>query len=148
VLYNRNTREGTISFTVRLDRSGNPFSSGAQLSWVVGFADSRNYVLLRLDKEAFYRSAIVNSVPQQQTTIKHRIPTNVPYVNLRAQMFGNRLVHEYSTQPNLWHDLDAWGTAGVPTTRPRGLLDGQFGFFLPAAEEVTISNFYFYPPTK
>jgi serine/threonine-protein kinase len=148
VLYNRNARDGTISFTVRLDRNGNPFSSGSRMNWVVGFADSRNYVQLQLDKDDFYRTAIVDSVPQQAAKIAHRIPTNVPYVNLRAQMQGSRLVHEYSTQPNLWHDLDAWGTGGVPTTRPRGLLDGQFGFFLPGTEELTISNFFFYPPTK
>jgi beta-xylosidase len=118
------------------------------MNWVAGFADSRNYVLLQLDKDDFYRSAIVDSVPQQATKIPHRIPTNVPYVNLRAQMQGNRLVHQYSTQPNQWHNLDAWGTGGVPTKRPRGLLDGQFGFFLPGTEELTISNFFFYPPTK
>jgi serine/threonine protein kinase/Tfp pilus assembly protein PilF len=147
VLYNRNAREGTASFTVRLDR-GNPFSGGSRLNWMVGFADSRNYVLLQLDKDDFYRSVIVNSVPQQQVKIPHRIPTNVPYIYLRAQLLGNRLVHEYSTQPNLWQELDAWGTGGVPTTRPRGLLDGQFGFFLPGTQELTISNFYFYPPAR
>jgi serine/threonine-protein kinase len=148
VLYNRNAREGTIAFTIRLDRNGNPFSGGARLSWVVGFADSRNYVLLQLDKDDFYRSAIVDGVPQQPLKKEHRVPTNVPYVNLRVQLQGSRLVQEYSTQPNLWHDLDAWGTGGVATTRPRGLLDGQFGFFLPGTEDLAISNFFFYPPTK
>ena len=115
---------------------------------MVGFADSRNYVLLQLDKDTFYRTPIVNSVPQPQTKIPHRIPTNGPYVYLRAQILGSRLVHEYSTQPKIWETLDTWDTAGVASTGPRAILDGQFGFFLPGAEELTISNFYFYPPTK
>ena len=148
VLYNRNAHEGTISFTVRLDGNRNPFSGGSRLNWVVGFADSRNYVLLQVDKDDFYRSAVIDSVPQQQMKKPHRIPTSGPYVYFRVQILGNRLVHEYSTQPNVWHDLDDWATEGGPTTRPRGLLDGQFGFFLPGTLELTISNFFFYPPTK
>jgi hypothetical protein len=148
VLYNRNAREGTISFTVRLDRNGNPFSGGSRLSWMVGFADSRNYVLLQIDKDDFYRLAVVDAVPQQQTKKEHRIPTNGPYVYFRAQILGNRLVHEYSTQQNVWQPLDAWSPAGVATTGPRAILDGQFGFFLPGSEELTISNFFFYPPAK
>ena len=148
VLYNRSAREGTVSFTVRLDRNGNPFSGGARLNWVVGYADSRNYVQLQLDKDDFYRSAIVDSVPQQQVKKEHRIPTNVPYVNIRAQIVGSRLVHEFSTQQNVWRDLDAWAVGGVATTGTRAILDGQFGFFLPGTDELTISNFFFYPPTR
>jgi cytoskeletal protein RodZ len=148
VLYNRSGDEGTISFTVRLDRNGNPFSSGARLNWVVGFADSRNYILLQLDKDSFYRQAVVNSVPQSATKKDHDIPNNVPYVNLRVQLIGSRLVHEYSTKPNEWRTLDAWATAAVPVTSTRSLLDGRFGFFLPGDEEITISNFLYYPPAR
>jgi hypothetical protein len=148
VLYNRTGDEGTISFTVRQDRSGNPFSSGARLNWVVGFADSRNFILLQLDKDSFYRQAVVNSVPHSATKKDHNIPNNVPYVNLRVQLLGSRLVHEFSTRPNEWRTLDAWATAAVPVTGTRSLLNGQFGFFLPGDEEITISNFLYYPPVR
>jgi hypothetical protein len=148
VLYNRTGDEGTISFTVRLDRSGNPFSSGARLNWVVGFADSRNYILLQLDKDSFYRQAVVNSVPHSATKKDHDIPNNVPYVNLRVQLLGSRLVHEFSTRANEWRTLDAWATAAVPVTGTRSLLNGQFGFFLPGDEEIAISNFLYYPPVR
>jgi len=148
VLYNRTGDEGTISFTVRLDRSGNPFSSGARLNWVVGFADSRNYILLQLDKDSFYRQAVVNSVPHSTTKKDHDVPNNVPYVNLRVQLLGGRLVHEFSTRPNDWRTLDAWATAAVPVTGTRSVLNGQFGFFLPGDEEITISNFLYYPPAR
>jgi tetratricopeptide (TPR) repeat protein len=148
VLYDRPGSQGTISFTIRLDRSGNPFSSGSRLNWVVGYADSTNYVLLQLDKDAFYRSVVTNGGTQPPTRSEHRIPNNVPYINFRVQLAGNRLVHEYSTQSNVWQTLDSWSTAGAGTpTAKREILDGRFGFFLPGAEEIAISNFYYYPPT-
>ena len=148
VLYNRDAREGMISFTVRLDRSGNPFSSGSRLGWMVGFADAGNYVSLQIDKDDFYRSIVVGGVQRPLVKKEHKIPTNGPYVYFRLQILGDRLVHEYSTQPNVWRPLDAWSIAGVATTGPRAILDGQFGFFLPGTEELTISNFFFYPPAK
>jgi beta-xylosidase len=129
-----------------MDRAGNPFSSGSRLNWVVGYADSTNYILLQLDKDAFYRSVVSNGTPQPPTRLEHSIPSNVPYVNLRVQLAGDRLVHEYSTQPNVWQTLDNWSTAGAPATATRRLLDGRFGFFLPGAEEIAISNFRYYPP--
>jgi hypothetical protein len=148
VLYNRSGSQGTISFTVRLDRNGNPFSSGSRLKWVVGYADSTNYIMLQLDKDTFYRSVVTNGTPQPPTTQEHRIPDNVPYVNLRVQLIGNRLVHEFATQANVWQVLDNWSTAGTgaPAASKREILDGQFGFFLPGAEEIAISNFRYYPP--
>ena len=149
VLYDRAGSQGTISFTIRMDRSGNPFSSGSRLNWVVGFADSRNYVQLQLDKDALYRRVVTNGTPQTPTTVPHRIPDNAPYVNLRVQLIGNRLVHEFATQENNWQVLDNWSSAGsAPAGSTRELLDGQFGFFLPGAEEIAISNFRYYPPAK
>jgi hypothetical protein len=149
VLYDRTGSLGTISFTIRMDRNGNPFSSGSRLNWVVGYADSTNYVLLQLDKDAFYRSVVINGTPQPPTRLEHSIPSNAPYVNLRVQLAGNRLVHEYSTQSNVWQTLDNWSTAAAgAATAKRELLDGRFGFFLPGAEEVAISNFRYYPPAN
>jgi hypothetical protein len=148
VLYDRTGSQGTISFTIRMDRNGNPFSSGSRLNWVVGYADSTNYVMLQLDKDAFYRSVVSNGTPQPPTRLEHTIPSNVPYVNLRVQLVGNRLVHEYSTQSNVWQTLDNWSTAGAPAPATRGLLDGRFGFFLPGAEEIFVSNFRYYPEAR
>ena len=53
-----------------MDRSGNPFSSGSRLKWVVGYADSTNYIMLQLDKDAFYRSVVTNGSVQTPTTIE------------------------------------------------------------------------------
>jgi len=147
VLYDRTGSKGTIAFTIRMDRNGNPFSSGSRLNWVVGYVDSTNYVQLQLDKDALYRNVVINGTPQPATRVEHRIPGNLPYVNLRVQLLGNRLVHEYSTQPNVWQTLDTWSTAGTGAGT-RDLLDGRFGFFLPGAEEIFVSNFRYYPEPR
>jgi hypothetical protein len=48
----------------------------------------------------------------------------------------------------MWQTLDSWSTAGAGAPMgKREILDGRFGFFLPGAEEIAISNFYYYPPT-
>ena len=146
VLYGRPLREGTISFTVRLDRNGNPFSSGSRLDWVVGYLDSRNYVQMQIDKDNFYRSVIANAAPQPATRIEHHIPTNGAYVNMRVRVTGTQLVHEYSVRENVWQTIDSWNATGPDPKR--SLIDGSFGFFLPGAEEVAISNFLFYPPSR
>ena len=146
VLYNRQLGDGTIAFTVRLDRSGNPFSSGSRLAWVVGYIDSRNYVQLQIDKDNFYRSVIAAGTPSQPTRIEHKIPTNGPFVNMRVRIAGTQLLHEYSVREGVWQTIDAWQATTGPD--PKRVLNGNFGFFLPGTEEVTISNFFFYPPTK
>jgi len=144
VLYSRPVRDGTISFTIRLDRNGNPFSTGSRLNWVVGYVDSRNYVQLQIDKEFFYRAVITRSTPVPAPRQAHNIPTNVPYVNIRIRAAGTQLIHEFSVRENVWQVLDAWNAASPDPKR--SLLDGAFGFFLPGAEELTISNFRYYPP--
>jgi len=147
VLYNRQLGDGTIAFTVKLDRNGNPFSSGSRLNWVVGFVDSRNYVLLQIEKDAFFRSVISSGTSQPPTRLEHHIPTNVAYVNMRVRIAGTQLLHEYSVRENVWQTIDAWQATTGPDPK-RAILSGSFGFFLPGTEEVAISNFFFYPPTK
>jgi len=90
---------------------------------------------------------VVNgSTPQTPTQIRHRIPTNAPYANLRVRVAGTQLIHEYSVRENVWQVIDAWNAAGADPRR--SILDGSFGFFLPGSEELTISNFLYYPPTR
>jgi eukaryotic-like serine/threonine-protein kinase len=146
VLYSRPVRDAAISFTVLLNKRGNPFSSGSRLNWTVGYVENRNYVLLQIDKDNFYRSVVNGSTPQTPTQIRHRIPTNAPYANLRVRVAGPQLIHEYSVRDNVWQVIDAWNAVGADPRR--SILDGSFGFFLPGSEELTISNFLYYPPTR
>ena len=86
-LYNQANAGGRFTFTVRLDRDGNPFSTGPRLKWVVGYVDNNTYVMMQLDEDALYRVDMVGGAPQQ-ARIPHRIPTNVPFVHLNVRISG------------------------------------------------------------
>jgi serine/threonine protein kinase/tetratricopeptide (TPR) repeat protein len=144
-LYNRTIADGRYTFTVRLDRNGNPFSTSSRLKWVVGFVDNNTHVMLQLDKDAFYRLDVVGG-SSQQVRIPHRIPTNVPFVHLNLQISGARLIHQYSIDGSNWQELDSWTrTPSGPDGNRRTPLDGRFGFFLLPDEEVFVSNFLNHP---
>jgi serine/threonine-protein kinase len=145
-LYDHPLADGRYTYTVRLDRSGNPFSSGSRLRWVVAFQNDRNYVMLQLDEDDFYRNEVIDGNEQALVKREHDIPTNVPFVHLSTQVAGTQLVHQYSTDGTTWRSLDVWSrlaARGAPTAAP---LAGKFGFFLPGNEELQISNFRYYPP--
>jgi len=144
-LYNRTIADSRYTFTVRLDRNGNPFSTSSRLKWVVGFVDNNTHVMLQLDKDAFYRLDVVGG-SSQQVRIPHRIPTNVPFVHLNLQISGARLIHQYSIDGSNWQELDSWTrTPSGPDGNRRTPLDGRFGFFLLPDEEVFVSNFLNHP---
>jgi serine/threonine-protein kinase len=150
VLYNQPGPDGRVTFTVRLDRSGNPFSTGSRLKWVVAFVDNNTHVMMQLDRDAIYRADVVAGESQTVRTA-HRIPTNVPFVHVSAQVSGARLIHQFSIDGKTWQTLDSWSRT-TPTGKPeagrRTLLDGRFGFFLPGDEEVFISNFLYHPEAR
>ncbi len=93
VLYERRNSNGRFTFTIRLDQNGNPFSSGPRFTWAIGFTDNGNYVMLQLDKDAFYRTEFVGGspVPSSALRLEHRIPTNVSFIHLSAAVSGSRL---------------------------------------------------------
>jgi serine/threonine protein kinase len=148
-LYNRAITDGRYTFTVRLDRNGNPFSSAARLKWVIGFVDNNTHVMMQLDKDALYRADVVGGV-SQFVRIAHRIPTNVPFVHLNVQVSGPRLIHQYSVDGSNWQELDSWirTPPGGAESGRRTPLDGRFGFLLQADEEVFVSNFLNYPESR
>lgn len=145
-LYSRAIADGRYTFTVRLDRNGNPFSSAARFKWVVGFVDNNTHVMMQLDKDALYRADVVGGV-SQFVRIPHRMPTNVPFVHLNVQVSGPRLIHQYSVDGSNWQELDSWirTPPGGADSGRRTPLDGRFGFFLQPDEEVVVSNFLNYP---
>ncbi len=146
VIYERRNSNGRFTFTIRLDQSGNPFSSGARLTWTVGFIDNTNYVMLQLDKDSFYRSELVsgNPVPSSILRAEHRIPTNVPFVHLSTEVSNSRVVQQYSLDGTTWRPLDTWERPA--SARP--LANGRFGFFMPGNEELFVSNFAYHPPSR
>jgi tetratricopeptide (TPR) repeat protein len=146
-LYSRSIGDSRYTFTVRLDRNGNPFSTASRLKWVVGYVDNNTHVMMQLDKDALYRLDVVGGT-SQQVRVPHRIPTNVPFVHLNVQVSGARLIHQYSVDGSNWQQLDSWTrTPSGPDGGRRTPLDGRFGFFLQGDEDVFVSNFLNHPET-
>jgi hypothetical protein len=150
VLFNQPRPDGRFTYTIRLDRSGNPFSTGPRLKWVVGYVDNNTHVMMQLDRDGLYRADVVGGA-SQAVKIAHRIPTNVPFVHLSTQITGAQLIHQFSIDGKNWQVLDTWNrttATGAPEGARRTLLDGRFGFFLSGDEEVFVSNFLYYPESR
>ena len=132
VLYRRTAPKARITFTVKPDRSRNPFSSGPRIKWLLGFVDVRNYVLAELSNDALYRTEIVNGARRELPRIAHKIPSGGEFVHLSVEVSDSQIVHQFNTGSG-WQVLDTWSR-----TTP---VEGRFGFYLPGSETLEVSNF-------
>ena len=83
--------------------------------------------------------------------VPHRIPDNAPFIYLSIHVSGNRLSQQYSRDGRNWSVLDDWIRTPAPGVREPGRrlpLDGRFGLFVQPSEELSLSNFLFYPDSK
>ena len=136
VTYNRTSADARIGFTVRTDRSRNPFSSGPRLKWVVGYADARNHVLLELANDYFYRTEVVNGNRRELPRVAHKMPLGSEFLHVSVEISGRQVVHQSNAGPG-WTLLDSWDTV-----LPAG---GRFGFHLPGNETLEVTNFRYDP---
>jgi len=132
VLYKRTAPRARIAFTVKPDRSRNPFSSGPRVKWVLAFVDVRNYVLAELSNDALYRTEIVNGARRELPRIAHKIPSSGEFVHLSVEVSDSQIVHQFNAGSG-WQVLDTWNR-----TTPA---EGRFGFYLPGSETLEVSNF-------
>ena len=132
MLYKRTAPRARIAFTVKPDRSRNPFSSGPRVKWVLGFVDVRNYVLAELSNDALYRTEIVNGARRELPRIAHKIPSGGEFLHLSVEVSDSQIVHQFNTGGG-WQLLDTWNR-----TTP---VEGRFGFYLPGSETLEVSNF-------
>ena len=132
VLYKRTAPRTRIAFTVKPDRSRNPFSSGPRVKWVLGFVDVRNYVLAELSNDALYRTEIVNGARRELPRVAHKIPSSGEFLHLSVEVSDSQIVHQFNTGGG-WQLLDTWNR-----TTP---VEGRFGFYLPGSETLEVSNF-------
>ena len=131
VLYKRTAPKARITFTVKPDRSRNPFSSGPRVKWLLGFVDVRNYVLAELSDDALYRTEIVNGARRELPRIAHRIPSG-EFLHLNVEVSDSQIVHQFNAGSG-WQVLNTWSR-----TTPA---EGRFGFYLPGSETLEVSNF-------
>ena len=129
VLYGAVPASGTFIF------SAMPVK-GHLLQWVLNYADSRNYVLVQLDDNAFTRAVIRNG----QKTDEVRIPNKEDrksFRTLQVRVSPTEIVHQIK-HGDSWTVLDRWTQPGANL----GL--GKFGFYIPGNDEVALSSFAHY----
>jgi serine/threonine-protein kinase len=132
VLYKRTAPKARVTFTVKPDRSRNPFSSGPRIKWLLAFVDVRNYVLAELSNDALYRTEIVNGARRELPRIAHKIPSGGEFLHLSVEVSDSQIVHQFNTGSG-WQVLDTWSRM-TP-------VEGRFGFYLPGSETLEVSNF-------
>jgi hypothetical protein len=136
VLYERPASAARIGFTVRTDRSRNPFSTGARVKWVVNYVDPRNHALIELASDYLYRTEVVNGNRRELPRVAYKMPSGGDVLNISVEVSPNRVVHQYNAGAG-WTVLDSWDVQ-VPD-------GGRFGFYLPATETLEVTNFRYDP---
>ena len=121
---------GKFVFTVEQRR-------GKRVQWEADRTDSKNYVLFEIDKKTFYRKQVVNG----KETELQKVP--LPAQKEKAYTFeididNGSIVHKVY-QASKWLVLDSWEEPN------RAFGNGKFGFNIPGADEVALSNFSFVP---
>lgn len=106
------------------------------LQWVLDYTDSKNYVLLQLDDNNFYRSVIRNGQKTDEIIVPHK-GDKKSFRTLQIRVSPTELVHQVKDGDN-WTVLDRFTQPGVNL----GL--GKFGFYIPGSDQVALSNFAHY----
>jgi hypothetical protein len=125
-----------VGFTVRTDRSRNPFSTGPRLKWVVGYVDARNHLLIELSSEHLYRTQVVNGTRREMPRVAYKLAATNDLLNISVESSPTRVIHQYNAGSG-WTVLDSWDI------QPPA--EGRFGFYLPGNETLDVSNFRYDP---
>jgi tetratricopeptide (TPR) repeat protein len=128
-LYGVTPASGTFVFSAMLTK-------GRLLQWVLNYSDPRNYVLLQMDDNNFYRAVIHNGEKTDEIIVPHKVDKK-SFRTLQIRVSPTELVHQIK-QGDRWTVLDRWTQPGV------NLSLGKFGFYLPGSDEVTLSSFAHY----
>jgi serine/threonine-protein kinase len=149
VLYGVPRPLGRIAFTLRPRQSRILMVRNTpRVRWVLGFADSTNYVLVEMDGRYLYRSEVVGGKKRELPRVEHQISWDSEYINIAIEVTENRLAHHFSLAKDPWKVFDVWDRAPAGPSGTRAFVDGKFGFYLPGTDEIDISNFSFYSLTS
>jgi hypothetical protein len=136
--YDGPSTEGRYEFTVQLDRSGNPFTTGGRLTCVVSYTDDRNLTRIQLDRNNFYHADLVNNRERDEAERRHQIPPGGTDIQLAIQITSRQIVTQFRAASGAWQTIDTWD-------RQQALPNFRFGFILPGNDQLTIANFRFVP---
>lgn len=129
VLYGIVPASGTFSFSAMLTK-------GRFLQWVLNYTDPKNYVLVQMDDENFYRSVIRNG----EKTGEIKVPDKGDkkgFRTLQISVSPRELVHQIKHGDH-WIVLDRCTQPGV------NLSVGKFGFYIPGNDQVALYSFAHY----
>ncbi len=129
VLYGTIPTSGTFVFSAMLTK-------GHLLQWVFSYTDPKNYVLLQIDDNNFYRSVIRNGNKTDQIIVPHK-GEKKSFRTLHIRVTPTEIVHQIK-QGNSWIVLDRWTQPGT------NLSLGKFGFYIPGDDQVALSTFAHY----
>jgi serine/threonine protein kinase/cytochrome c-type biogenesis protein CcmH/NrfG len=107
-----------------------------RIEWVVNYIDSRNYMLLELDKKNLIVTEVKNDVRREL----RKIPVPVPperdklQYTIRVDISGER-IDQFLQKGNAWVPLSS--LTGKDLSR------GGFGFYLPGGDELLVGGFSF-----
>ncbi len=129
VLYGTVPTSGTFVFSAML-------AKGHLLQWVFNYTDPKNYVLLQMDDNNFYRSVIRNGNKADEIIVPHK-GEKKSFRTLHIRVSPTEIVHQIK-QGNSWIVLDRWTQPGT------NLSQGKFGFYIPGDDQVALSTFAHY----
>ena len=125
VLYGVVPASGTFVFSA--------MPTKGRLQWVLNYTDPKNYVLLQMDDNYFYRAAVRNG----QRTDEIKVPDKGDkrsYRTLHIRVSSAEIVHQVK-HGNSWTIVDRWKQPGSDLSR------GKFGFYVPGDDQVSLSSF-------
>jgi hypothetical protein len=138
VLYRATGRPGVYAFNIMV-ASGGSLLRGKAIEWVVDYADDRNHLLFRLDKNEFRRTQVVNGKRTELLKKPHGLSIgDYLMAVLQIEVAQGAITHR-ARNADQWMVLDVWS---VPN---RNFAQGRFGVVVSGRDEVRLSGFSFTP---
>lgn len=136
VLYRPVGKPGTFEFTLMAASGG--LIRGKSLEWFAGYADPKNYVLFRMDKDTLHRIQVVNGKRNELYKGNHALIPKEMQATIRVDVGPGLLVTRLFSD-NKWVVLDSWSAPDY------NFAERRFGIFIEGKDEVRLSGFKFTP---
>ncbi len=134
VLYRPVGKPGTYEFTLTTASHG--LLHGKVLQWFAGYADSKNYILFRMDKDALHRIQVANG--KRNDLFKEGIGLKSKEIEATIRVeVGPGLIVTRLSQNNQWAVLDSWSAPDI------NFAERRFGVLIEGKDEVHLSAFKF-----
>ena len=129
VLYGVAPASGTFSFSAMLTK-------GHLLQWVVNYTDAKNYILIQVDDNYFYRAVFRNGQKADEIRVTDKSEDKGPRT-VRIRVSATEIVHQIQHGKS-WSVVDRWTQPGA------NLSQGKFGFYIPGSDQIAVSGFAHY----